>query len=70
VDHTRETERRLAAKLGRSIAPRTPWSQQREIIVATLLDGSSDAIWPPRYAVRRGVWHVLDHAWEIEDKQI
>jgi hypothetical protein len=24
--------------------------------------------WPPRYAVRRMAWHVLDHAWEIEDK--
>jgi hypothetical protein len=24
--------------------------------------------WPLRYAVRRIAWHVLDHAWEIEDK--
>jgi hypothetical protein len=24
--------------------------------------------WPPRYAARRLVWHVLDHAWEIEDR--
>jgi hypothetical protein len=24
--------------------------------------------WPPRYAIRRIAWHVLDHAWEIEDK--
>jgi hypothetical protein len=24
--------------------------------------------WPPRYAYRRIVWHVLDHAWEIQDK--
>jgi len=24
--------------------------------------------WPPRYAVRRIAWHVIDHAWEIEDK--
>jgi len=24
--------------------------------------------WPPRYAARRICWHVLDHAWEIEDK--
>jgi hypothetical protein len=24
--------------------------------------------WAPRYAVRRIAWHVLDHAWEIEDK--
>jgi hypothetical protein len=24
--------------------------------------------WPPRYAARRIAWHVLDHAWEIEDR--
>jgi hypothetical protein len=24
--------------------------------------------WTPRYFVRRVVWHVLDHAWEIEDR--
>lgn len=25
-------------------------------------------IWTPRYFVRRATWHVLDHAWEIEDR--
>ena len=29
---------------------------------------SYPAKWPLRYAVRRLAWHVLDHAWEIEDK--
>jgi hypothetical protein len=24
--------------------------------------------WTPRYFVRRSAWHVLDHAWEIEDR--
>ena len=24
--------------------------------------------WPLRYAARRFAWHVLDHAWEIEDR--
>jgi hypothetical protein len=24
--------------------------------------------WTPRYFVRRSSWHVLDHAWEIEDR--
>jgi len=24
--------------------------------------------WPQRYAARRIAWHVLDHAWEIEDR--
>ena len=26
--------------------------------------------WPPRYFVRRVAWHVLDHAWEIEDRVV
>ena len=26
------------------------------------------ARWTPRYFVRRVAWHVLDHAWEIEDR--
>ena len=25
-------------------------------------------MWPPRYFVRRTAWHILDHAWEIEDR--
>ena len=24
--------------------------------------------WPPRYAIRRITWHVLDHAWEMQDR--
>ena len=24
--------------------------------------------WPWRYAARRVAWHVLDHAWEMEDR--
>jgi hypothetical protein len=26
------------------------------------------ARWTPRYFTRRAAWHVLDHAWEIEDR--
>jgi hypothetical protein len=25
-------------------------------------------IWTPRYFVRRVAWHLLDHAWEFEDR--
>jgi hypothetical protein len=24
--------------------------------------------WPVRYAARRIAWHVLDHAWEMQDR--
>jgi len=27
-------------------------------------------IWPPRFFVRRVAWHILDHAWELEDRII
>jgi hypothetical protein len=27
-------------------------------------------MWSPRYFVRRVAWHVLDHAWEIEDRTL
>ena len=27
-----------------------------------------DKGWPPRYAARRIAWHVLDHAWEMQDR--
>jgi hypothetical protein len=27
-------------------------------------------IWAPRYYVRRVAWHVLDHLWELEDRQV
>jgi hypothetical protein len=26
--------------------------------------------WSPRYFVRRATWHLLDHAWEIEDRSM
>ena len=30
--------------------------------------GKPEKGWPVPYFVRREVWHVLDHAWEIQDK--
>ena len=50
----------------------------REAIIEALAAGARGEIpekgprggklWTPRYFVRRSVWHVLDHAWEIEDR--
>jgi len=42
--------------------------------IAEALRGASDGSplrpkgWPPRYALRRITWHVLDHAWEMQDR--
>jgi hypothetical protein len=42
--------------------------------LAEALRGASDGSplrergWPPRYALRRITWHVLDHLWEMQDR--
>jgi hypothetical protein len=42
--------------------------------LAEALGGASDGSplrpkgWPPRYALRRITWHVLDHLWEMQDR--
>jgi hypothetical protein len=36
--------------------------------LTVLTDPPADLGWPTRYAARRIAWHVLDHAWEMEDK--
>jgi len=68
VDHTREAERHYCSALGSRVPPRTPWTEQRATVTESLLAGSPGGKWPPRYSLRRMAWHVLDHAWEIEDK--
>lgn len=68
VDHVREAERTYSRKIGAKVPPRTPWTEQRATIVASLLSGSGSGAWSTRYAIRRIAWHVVDHAWEIEDK--
>jgi hypothetical protein len=67
VEHVREAERSYARKIDVRVPPRTPWDEQRAAILAGLAEPTGK--WLPGYAVRRIAWHVLDHAWEIEDKQ-
>jgi hypothetical protein len=69
VDHVSEAERAYAPKAGIRVPPRTPWPEHREIILTGLrADDPAGAKWPLRYLIRRMAWHVLDHAWEIEDR--
>lgn len=68
VGHVSGAELAYARKIG----IRSP-DGLREAIAGVLgrpSDGSPLAPkgWPLRYAARRIAWHVLDHAWEIEDK--
>ena len=51
----------------------TPIAEVRSAIVEVLglnSDGSPlpGGAWTQRYAARRIAWHILDHAWEIEDR--
>jgi hypothetical protein len=66
--HVRNAERSYASKAGVRIPPRTPWSEQRTTLANELRSGVPAGTWPARYAIRRVAWHVLDHAWEIEDR--
>jgi hypothetical protein len=78
VTHVAEAERSYARSLGVRYTP-TQFGRaggqaaMRAELIAVLRaarDGASlvDKGWPARYASRRLAWHVLDHAWEIEDK--
>jgi hypothetical protein len=66
--HVQEAERAYARKVGRRLPPRTPWQEQRQALAYALTHDGPARAWPTRYATRRIAWHVLDHAWEIEDK--
>jgi hypothetical protein len=76
VEHVVNAEASYARKLGagRSLtAKRQQPAALRADILAVLRaarSGDPTAVngWSPRYAARRIAWHVLDHAWEIQDK--
>jgi hypothetical protein len=83
VGHVREADEAYLHQLGSKVPKHTgPDSAESEELRATILEaltararGRSPAEpnkvqkpWSPRYLVRRATWHVLDHAWEIEDR--
>ena len=84
VEHVAAAELAYARKVGIRLGTDLPATraaildllQGRLVIDPASLDNakrsgpSHPSKWPPRYAVRRIAWHVLDHAWEIEDKSV
>ena len=68
VAHVQEAERNYGRKIAVRLPPGTPWSEQRTALLEALRAGAPDGSWPARYACRRIAWHVLDHAWEVEDR--
>lgn len=78
VVHVAESERSYARTLGVRYTPtqfgRAGGQAAMRAEIVEVLRGASEGTplvdkgWPARYAARRIAWHVLDHAWEIEDK--
>ena len=75
LDHILGAEAAYARKIG--VKQRQPAFDDAEgiaalhrAILAALHAAPADAprSWPPRYAARRIAWHVLDHAWEMQDR--
>ena len=79
VRHVVEAERGYARRLGVRHPPFDPFDlgarealrgEVAEVLLAARdMTPATDRGWTPRYAVRRFTWHVVDHVWEIEDKQ-
>ena len=67
VQHVVEAEHSYARQLGLDEPTQRP--DLRGDIVAAIRQRPTDTAWPVRYAARRIAWHVLDHAWEIEDRR-
>ncbi|MEV4754838.1 hypothetical protein AB0J86_06955 [Micromonospora sp. NPDC049559] len=78
VAHVIDNERAYARKIG---IRHRPFAARDRMALASLrtaildvLGSPADGVpltsggWPPAYAARRFAWHVLDHAWEIQDK--
>ena len=78
VEHILGAEASYARKLGvrhRQPAPgdAAAISALRDAIVESIRSAREQPAlvekgWPVRYAARRIAWHVIDHAWEIEDR--
>lgn len=78
--HVVEAERAYGRKIGVKHAAFThldqatlaAWRDQIALALRQPSDGAPLAPggWPAAYATRRFAWHVIDHVWEIEDRQM
>lgn len=80
VEHVLGAEANYARRIG--VRLRQPAARDRDAIAAlreaitsafrAAAEGRStaDQRWPVRYSARRIAWHVLDHAWEMEDRRL
>lgn len=84
LNHIQGAEQGYVSMLGKKLKqvdgedPRDLQPRMRECILQTVREIGAGGVpapgprggkrWPVRYFVRREAWHVLDHAWEIEDR--
>jgi hypothetical protein len=68
ADHVRDAERSYLRKVGIRDGDRGAFVDALRAARAPVPERVGGKPWPWRYAARRVTWHVLDHAWEIEDK--
>jgi len=82
VAHVVESDRSYARQLGVRTPPfaldpldRTAFDAHWQAVqdaMPAYADGHTrtEKGWPLRYTIRRMAWHILDHAWEMEDKTL
>jgi hypothetical protein len=76
--HVLDAEAAYMHKIGAAPPRAAGAAEERAALVEGLTRAAANAVpgtgprggkmWAPRYFVRRTAWHVLDHAWEIEDR--
>jgi hypothetical protein len=68
ADHVQGAEAGYARAIGVAAEPPGDPAALRRAILAWLEGTAESKKWSRPYAARRIAWHVLDHAWEIEDR--
>ena len=75
VDHVTDAERAFARMVGvrhkpyKSPGDRDAMRAELAEVLSRPWEPPATTKWPPRYALRRIAWHVIDHLWEIEDRR-
>ncbi len=79
IEHVYDAERGYVRKLGVKTPPRGMYTadglkEHRDAVCEAIrsvnASGNGEGAWPVRYTIRRMAWHVLDHAWEMQDKTL
>ncbi len=84
INHVFEAENAYISRLGWKMREKgdpgeAGLTERREIMAAVAASARGELPargprgglhWPARYYVRRSAWHILDHAWEIEDRLV